>query len=257
MQLQLYKSKSAAWSTSYFLPRTSFFLLRISFFVFLISCLLLPSSSAKAQLPAAELVKKVKAKMDRVNDYVATGKMKTDVVFIKAPVSNVKAYYKRPDRFQVKRDGGISLLPKGGVSINVSSLLLTEDYTAIDAGTGTVDNIPVRIIKLLPLNETSEVVLTTMYIDEKALLIRKASTTTKDNGTYDMQMAFSKYADWGLPDKVIFSFNTKDYKLPKGVTLEYDDGSKKPELPKNKKGKVEITYSSYVINKGVSEDMLK
>lgn len=234
-----------------------FYILRIPYFVLLISSLVLCTSAASAQLPALDLVKKVKAKLDKVNDYTATGKMKTDVVFIKAPISNIKAYYKKPNKFQVKRDGGISLLPKGGVSINISSLLLTEDYTAIDAGNGTIDNTPVRIIKLLPLNENSDVVLTTMYIDEKALLIRKASTTTKDNGTYDMQMNFGKYADWGLPDKVIFSFNTKDYKLPKGVTLEYDDGSKKQELPKNKKGKVEITYSSYVINKGVSEAMLK
>ncbi|MBX9781862.1 MAG: hypothetical protein K2X48_01080 [Chitinophagaceae bacterium] len=218
---------------------------------------MLLTSSLLAQAPAAELVKKVKAKLDKVNDYVATGKMKTDVVFIKAPISNIKAYYKKPNKFQVKRDGGLSLLPKGGVSINISSLLLTDDYTAINAGNGTIDNLPVRIIKLLPLTETSEVVLTTLYIDEKALLIRKASTTTKDNGTYDMQLSFGKYADWGLPDKVIFSFNTKDYKLPKGVTLEYDDGSKKPELPKNKKGKVEITYSAYVINKGVSDEMIK
>lgn len=234
-----------------------FYILRTPCFVLLISSLVLCTSAVSAQLPALDLVKKVKAKLDKVNDYTATGKMKTDVVFIKAPISNIKAYYKKPNKFQVKRDGGISLLPKGGVSINISSLLLTEDYTAIDAGNGTIDNTPVRIIKLLPLNENSDVVLTTMYIDEKALLIRKASTTTKDNGTYDMQMNFGKYADWGLPDKVIFSFNTKDYKLPKGVTLEYDDGSKKQELPKNKKGKVEITYSSYVINKGVSEAMLK
>jgi hypothetical protein len=148
-------------------------------------------------------------------------------------------------------------LPKGGVSVNVSSLLLTDSYTAIDAGQGTVAGTAVRIIKLLPLSETSDVVLTTMYIDEKNLLIRKSSTTTKENGTFDMEMQFGKYAEWGLPDKVIFSFNTKDYKLPKGITLEYDDGSKKPELPKNKKGKVEISYSSYVINKGVTDAMLK
>lgn len=237
--------------------RHRFYILHIPYFVLFISFLLLCTLAASAQLPALDLVKKVKAKLDKVNDYTATGKMKTDVVFIKAPISNIKAYYKKPNKFQVKRDGGISLLPKGGVSINISSLLLTEDYTAIDAGNGTIDNTTVRIVKLLPLNENSDVVLTTIYIDEKALLIRKASTTTKDNGTYDMQMNFGKYAEWGLPDKVIFSFNTKDYKLPKGVTLEYDDGSKKQELPKNKKGKVEITYSSYVINKGVSEAMLK
>lgn len=195
--------------------------------------------------------------MDRVNDYVAAGKMKTDVVFIKAPVANIKSYYKKPNRFKIKRDGGISLLPKGGVSVNVSSLLLTDDYTAIDAGQTTLNKIPVRIIKLLPLNDNSDVVLTTMYIDEVNLLIRKSSTTTKDNGTFDMEMQFGKYAEWGLPDKVIFSFNTKDYKLPKGITLEYDDGSKKQELPKNKKGKVEISYSSYIINKGVTDEMLK
>ena len=224
--------------------------------IFLASSFLLLTSFCYAQT-AVELVKKVKAKMDKVNDYIATGKMKTDVVFIKAPVANIKSYYKKPNRFKIKRDGGISLLPKGGVSVNVSSLLLSDDYTAIDAGQTTINNIVLKIIKLLPLKENSDVVLTTMYIDEKNLLIRKASTTTKDNGTFDMEMQFGKYADWGLPDKVIFSFNTKDYKLPKGITLEYDDGTKKPELPKNKKGKVEISYSSYVINKGVTDDMLK
>lgn len=224
--------------------------------IVLTSYLLLYTSSATAQ-PAEELLKKVKAKMDKVNDYIATGKMKTDVVFIKAPIANIKSYFKKPNRFAIKRDGGVSLLPKGGVSVNVSSLLLTEDYTAIDAGQTTIAGVPLRIIKLLPLSETSDVVLTTMYIDEKNLLIRKASTTTKDNGTYDMEMQFGKYADWGLPDKVIFSFNTKDYKLPKGITLEYDDGTKKPELPKNKKGRVEISYSSYIINKGVTDEMLK
>ncbi len=225
--------------------------------IFLFSFFLLLTSFSHAQTTAGDLVKKVKAKMDKVNDYIATGKMKTDVVFIKAPIANIKSYFKKPNKFSIKRDGGISLLPKGGVSINLSSLLLTDDYTAIDAGQTTVNNTVVKIIKLLPLNDNSDVVLTTMYIDEKSLLIRKASTTTKDNGTYDMELQFGQYADWGLPDKVVFSFNTKDYKLPKGVTLEYDDGSKKKELPKNKKGKVEISYSSYVINKGFSDDLLK
>ncbi|MBY0476508.1 MAG: hypothetical protein K2Q24_02595 [Chitinophagaceae bacterium] len=225
-------------------------------FLSLVFAVLAFCNTAEAQT-AADLVKNVKAKMDRVNDYVATGKMKTDVVFIKAPVANIKSYFKKPNRFKIKRDGGISLLPKGGVSVNVSSLLLTDEYTAIDAGQTSMYGVVLKIIKLLPLNDNSDVVLTTMYIDEKNLLIRKASTTTKENGTYDMEMQFGKYAEWGLPDKVVFSFNTKDYKLPKGITLEYDDGSKKPELPKNKKGRVEISYSSYIINKGVSDDLLK
>src|SRR6185436_776325 len=103
-----------------------------------------------------------------------------------------------------------------------------------------------RVIKLLPKEDTAEVVLSTLYIDEKLSLIRKTKTTTKDNGTYELEMSYGKYAEYGLADKIIFSFNTKDYKLPKGVTFDYDEGSKKAEDPnklKNKKGKVEITYS--------------
>jgi hypothetical protein len=69
---------------------------------------------------------------------------------------------------------------------------------------------------------------------------------------------YNKYIDWGLPDKVIFSFNTKDYKLPKGLTFEYEKGDKKnAETFKNKKGKVEISYSAYSINKGVDDNIFQ
>lgn len=209
---------------------------------------------------ADKLIRDVRAKLDQVRDYQATGKLKTDVAFLKIPVSNVQVYYKKPNRFKVKKDGGISLLPKNGVSVNLNSLLMAEEYTAVPAGESVLNGVPVKIIKLLPLNDNGDVVLTTMYIDEKNLLIKKAVTTTRDNGTYDMQMSYGKFEKYGLPDKVIFTFNTKDYKLPKGVTFEYDAGetSKTQEDKlKNKKGKVEILYENYLINKGVSDEMFR
>ena len=95
-------------------------------------------------------------------------------------------------------------------------------------------------------------------IDEKQFLIRKTKTTTKENGTYELEMTYGKYAEYGLADKIIFSFNTKEYKLPKGVTFDYDDGIKKQtETSKtaNTKGTVEISYSSYIINKGVPDNV--
>ncbi len=58
----------------------------------------------------------------------------------------------------------------------------------------------------------------------------------------------------GLPDKMVFLFNTKDYKMPKGLTFEYEKGNtKKQEALKNKKGKVEVSYSNYIINKGIND----
>jgi outer membrane lipoprotein-sorting protein len=205
------------------------------------------------------LVKQVKDKLDKVNNYVAEGRMKTDVAFIKAPAGKVKIFYKRPNKFKLKRDGGISLLPKGGVSVNMNSVLNNSDFLALDAGTTTIGTTKVKVVKLLPTNENSDVVLTTLYIDEPNLLIKKASSTTKENGTYDMEMTYGRFASYGLPDKVIFAFNTKDYKLPKGVTMEFDSGEKKSENDKmkNKKGRVEINYTSYLINKGVADSEFK
>lgn len=212
--------------------------------------------------PAAQeanaLVKNVKAKLDRVNDYVAEGRMKTDVAFIKAPAGRVKVLYKKPNKFKVKRDGGISILPKGGVSINMSSLLAGNAFDIIPAGESTVAGTKVKIVKLLPRDEASDVVLTTLYIDEANALIRKTNTTTRDNGTYEMEMSYGKFASFGLPDKVIFSFNTKDYKIPKGLTLDFESGETlKENKLKNKKGRVEITYSNYVVNKGVNDAEFK
>ena len=221
-----------------------------------IALLLFPHADAQLE---ADLVKKVKAKLDKVNDYQVDGKMKIDVPFIKAPESKVLIFFKKPDKLKVRKEGGISILPKGGVSINLNSIIMTDNYTVIAAGETIVDGVKLKIVKLLPLVDTGNVVLTTMYIDEKNSVIRKSTITTKESGTYEMQMTYGKYIDWGLPDKVVFSFNIKDYKLPKGVTFEYDSGAQpsKEDAIKNKKGKVEITYANYVINKGIRDEVFK
>src|SRR5215467_2692497 len=62
---------------------------------------------------AEEILQKVKTKLEKVNDYVATGKMKTNVAFIKAPLSDVKIYYKKPDKLRIINENGISFIPKG------------------------------------------------------------------------------------------------------------------------------------------------
>src|SRR4029077_9088384 len=102
-----------------------------------------------------------------------------------------------------------------------------------------------RVIKLLPKDDTADIVLSTLYVDEKNMLVKRSKTTTKENGTDELEMSYAKFLEYGLPDKIFFSFNTKDYKLPKGITLDYDDGvERNDEKLKNKKGTVEISYKN-------------
>ncbi len=213
------------------------------------------STCTRAQ-SADELIQKVKAKLDKVNNYQAQGTLKTNVTFIKAPIAHVKLYFKKPNKLKVINEKGISFIPKGSVNINVANVFHnSNEFDVIDVGK---DKTGLRIIKLLPKEDTADIILSTLYIDEKESLIRRSQTTTKESGTYELAMSYGKYADYGLPDKVVFSFNTKDYKMPKGVTLDYDDGTKKqPDAVKNKKGKVEINYTNYEINKGVADSIFQ
>jgi outer membrane lipoprotein-sorting protein len=208
---------------------------------------------------ATALIQKVKAKLEKVNDYEAAGKMKTNVTFLKVPIATVKMYFKKPNKLKIKSEKGISFVPKGAVNINLSNTISGDKYTVLDAGTDKVNGTAVRVIKLLPDDDNAEVVLSTLYIDETNAVIKKAKTTTRENGSYELEMSYGKYIDYGLPDKIIFSFNTKDYKLPKGVTFDFDDGeAKKMEnKAKNKKGRAEITVSSYSINKGIADSVFQ
>jgi hypothetical protein len=178
------------------------------------------------------------------------------VAFLKVPVAKVKIYFKKPNKLKLKSESGISFIPKGAVSINLNNLTGDNKFTVLDAGTEKLGGVLVRVAKLIPQDDNSDVVLSTVYIDETTYLIKKAKTTTKDNGTYELEMTYGEHAAFGLPSKIIFSFNAKDYKLPKGVTFDFDDG-KAPAAPKDplkgKKGKAEIVFSNYIINKGVDD----
>ena len=223
--------------------------------IFVVLFLFQFSLFAKAQ-DVNMLVQKVREKINLVNDYEANGKMKTNVSFLKVPVATVKLYFKKPNRLKIKNEKGISFIPKGAVNMNMSNVLSSGKYSVLDAGADKVRGTPVKVVKLLPEDDNADVVLSTLYIDEVNQVILKSKTTTRDNGTYELEMSYGKYMAYGLPDKIIFSFNTKDYKMPKGVTFDFDDGAKKKtaeEKMKNQKGKMEIFINGYIINKGIAE----
>lgn len=206
------------------------------------------------------LLQKVKDKINLVNDYTANAKMKTNVSFLKVPVANVKMYFKKPDQLKIVNETGISFIPKGAVNMNMNNVFNSGKYSVLDAGTDKIGQTVVKVLKLLSEDDNADVVLSTLYIDAINTVILKTKTTTRDNGTYELEMVYGKQIAYGLPEKISFSFNTKDYKMPKGVTFDFDDGSKKKNANdkiKNKTGKIELTVSSYNINKGIDAGIFK
>ncbi len=202
---------------------------------------------------ANAVLAKVRQKLQSVKNYIGEGDLVTDISFITIPDSKVKVYFRQPDELRILKKDGISILPKGGVNLSLNALVMGKEMVAVPAGYAQHANKKLAVIKLLPVDNQSEIVLNTLLVEEGSGLVYKSTTTTRDNGTYETILEYGKYARWGLPDKLVLVFNTGTFKLPKAVTMEYEGSSKKPVTRPGMegKGRVTITYSSYTVNQGV------
>lgn len=230
--------------------------------IFMLSILMvLGHCSLNAQVTttdAAALFLKLRNKVLLVKDYTAQVRLKIDVNNMRIPPLNGILYFKNPGKMRLVRKGGISILPKRSTNLTLSNLIPDGEPTVIDLGTAVVQGVNTRVLQVVPKGE-SDIVLTKLWVDEARLLTLQTETTTRDNGTVKMALQYGNFIHLGLPDAVTFLLDVKEYKLPKGVTMDYDEGDKtglkgiKEDDGKRKKGRIDIQYKSYEVNTGLSD----
>ncbi|GAA4467565.1 hypothetical protein GCM10023093_23710 [Nemorincola caseinilytica] len=212
---------------------------------------------------AGQLYYALRTKVLQVKDYTADVRLKIDIDYMKIPDLSGKLYYKAPDKMKMVRKDGISILPKKNINLTLSSLIPAGNVTVIDVGTATLKGRKLRILKVIPEEDNTGIVLSKIWVDEAAMLAYRTETTTKDEGTVTLDLEYGKYVKHSLPDKIAITMDVKEYKLPKGVTMDYSEIPKTEDLKekmkdnKNKKGVIEIAYLNYVVNKGISDAVFK
>ncbi|MEI8280501.1 MAG: hypothetical protein WCG87_12110 [Bacteroidota bacterium] len=206
-----------------------------------------------------DLFYRLRTKIERVKDYVADVRMTIDVSFMRIPPLNGTLYFKAPGKLKLERKGGIAILPKKSIDLTLNKMIPLGNVTVINAGTDTINGKIVQVVKIVPDNDQTGIVLTKVWIDATQLLALRTETTSRDNGTMKMNLEYGKYADMCLPDKVVFIIDVKDYKLPKGVTMDYDAGADiaatNTPKPPIKKGKIQVNYLKYQVNTGLSDEV--
>lgn len=220
--------------------------------------LLVLSISVYGQTTSPEaILEKVKSKFAEVKDYQVGVSINVDVDFLKVPVTQATIFFKQPDKIKFKAEG-FALLPKEG--LNFSPLtILRGDYTSIYEKEDILYGNKVFIIKVIPLGGSSEIILSTLWIDKKDYIIRKVESTTKMSGTFTIDLSyeqpFNKYA---LPSSLVFAFDISRIDIPKGISgamNEEEEPKKGKKKAKITHGTVTITYSNYIINKGIADSI--
>lgn len=205
---------------------------------------------------ADDLINSVITNFNRVKDYEVDVDIKVDVEFLKVPDSKARIYFKQPDKIKLKSDG-FALLPKEGLDFS-PSFLSKKDYTALYERDVILNGIKTALVKIIPVGEQSNIILSSLWIDPLNKVIRKIESTTKTNGTFTIELFYNDDLKYPLADKMIFTFNVDKISLPKSSSTDNGIRTKKKRMPDAPtKGSVIIKYSNYKVNKGLPDSIFE
>lgn len=207
---------------------------------------------------AGKVIDKLIKKFQLVNTYSADVVIRPEISFLKMLPQKATIYFRQPDKFRIKTTG-ITILPKQQFD-NVMNLLAKKDaYIPLLTGRETINDVKLSIINIIPVADTSELVLAKIWVDEVRNLILKAQLTTKTNGTILINYKHGGLAEYGLPDEIVFTVDMKKFKVPKAVAADINTESKSAEeqAKQQKPGKIIVTIKNYKLNISIPDGIFK
>lgn len=205
-----------------------------------------------------EIINKVVTNFNNVKDYQVEVNIKVDVEFLKVPETKAKIYFKQPDKVHLEAEG-FAMLPKNGMEFSPSSLLKKE-YTAIYEQDVDLNGIKTSVVKIIPIGDQGDVILSTLWVDQKKQVINKVESTTKTNGTFVIDFSYDDKIGYPLPAKIVFSFNLDKMNIPSTITGETNNeksDKKHKGSDSRTKGRVIVNYSNYQVNKGIPDSVFE
>ncbi len=203
-----------------------------------------------------EILEGVKAAFKKIVDYEVDIRVKIDVDFLKVPDSEAKLYFKQPNKIHVESKK-FALLPRQGLDFSPLGLLSVK-YTALYEQEDTIRNIPTSVVKIIPLGNDGDIILSTFWVDQSRNLIIRLESTKKPTGTFTIDFTYEKYDEhYELPSQMEFTFTVDRMMFPRGMDGQsdaHDDGDKNSD---STTGKVYITYANYKVNQGLPDELFE
>ncbi|MFM8917044.1 MAG: LolA family protein [Bacteroidota bacterium] len=209
------------------------------------SCTLLTAQNRDVN----ELMADVRTRFNQVKDYEASARIKIDVDFLKIPVKQGKIWFLHPDKVKVKAPG-FSLLPKRGMNFSPGQLM-DAGHTAIFVRDEMLAGNAVAVVKIVPGNAQSDILIATLWIDSKRKVVRKVEATTRNEGTFVMDFTFKATPDpYDMPTQARITFDIRKNELPLGLTGDFERAPEEKGKKNSGRGVVTIDYVDYTINMG-------
>ncbi|MFA3783357.1 hypothetical protein ABRY23_09870 [Melioribacteraceae bacterium 4301-Me] len=195
---------------------------------------------------AKKVLQQVIKTFNKIQDYQADMEIIVDMEFIKMPTTKAKIYFKQPNKVKFESKG-FTILPKQSLIFSPLDLL-TGDFTPIYLRKEKLNNYNVDVIKVIPNNDSSDIVVTTLWVDKTKHIIRRVESIGKRTGPIFIDLNYDN--NLILPSTVKFAF--QDSGSDSLTEKRQNNSPQIRSLPKLS-GHITINYSNYKINQGLSD----
>lgn len=205
--------------------------------------------SPPAQNEGLKYLENAVARFDRIRDYVVDVRVHLDIEAVKAPDMEANVYFKEPDKVKIVPKG-LFFMPRDVGIVNPRKFD-PKKFVIEVTDTLPYDGDPAVRLLLTPKKDESgrrEIVLT---IDKKDWLIREISTAPFPGKTASARITYGEFDGFMMPVKV-------DVKLDMGkMNGEAREFGGQRMGMNQLKGTVEVYYSNYKINTGLSDKIFE
>ena len=211
---------------------------------------LLPLELIQAQGEASRYLEALEKKYSGLKDYIVNVNVHFDIETFKSPDIQAKLYYKVPDKMKVESKR-VLFFPKEGGYFN-PSLFKKDDFVVMllehltDGGRKAVK---LRLIPRKTKRNAQDFVLT---IDTQQNLVTEVNVVQSGGREIKAEIAYGTFGQIELPTriKLLLDFPAVEPEMMKGFEPS-GQGTKRVT------GKIEMTYSNYRVNSGLSDEIFK
>jgi hypothetical protein len=212
--------------------------------------LLLSTGWTQAQEDASRYLDPIEKKYSGLTDYMADVNVHFDIEALKAPDMQARLYFKAPDKMKMDSKR-IFFLPKEGGYFN-PSLFKKKDFDMKLLERLVYDGRKAVRLKLTPMDTDTYHKVSILTIDTDRNLIREIKISPSEGREVNAMIEYGTFAHFELPTHIHLQL-TMPSDEPSGMREFTQFGQK----PKKITGKVEITYSNYQVNVGLTDEIFK
>jgi hypothetical protein len=211
---------------------------------------LLSTGWVQSQEEVTRALDAIEKKYSELKDYVVDVNIHFDMESLKAPDMQAQLYYKGPDKMKVKSKK-IFFFPKEGGYFN-PSLFKKKDFEVTLLERLAYEGRKSVKLKLIPKEASRyhQMVIVTIDIDRN--LIREIVTSPSDVRKIKSIIEYGTFDHFDLPTRMEVQLDM--------ASSETNGMKEFPQFGQRAKritGKVEITYSNYKVNSGLSDEIFK